>query len=104
MAGQYMSALSTDYDQWAIKSSANPTADVVQFAYMASGAGDPGPTDWFAGSWVLTPLSTGEWVARALIGPGAGGKVLARGSYTVWVKITDNPTIPVVSVGTLTIT
>lgn len=100
---KFISSLSTDYDRWAITASASPTADVVQFAYLPTGSGNPGVSDWFAGSWEASQLSTGEWVARALIGP-TGTKTLTRGEYDVWIKITDSPTAPVWQPGTLTVT
>lgn len=99
-----MSSLSTDYDRWAIPASANPTGLVVQFAYMAPGAGLPGVTDWVAGSWEQAALSTGEWVARTLIGPANGGKVLTRGDWDVWIKVVSNPDVPAWQPGMLTIT
>ena len=104
MARRSMSALSTDYDRWAVTASTSPTADLVQFAYLAAGSNPPASGDWFAGVWEADPLPTGEWVAKALLGPGPGGHPLAQGMYDVWVKITDSPTIPVYQIGTLTVT
>lgn len=69
----------------------DPTADQVDLAFVAVGA-QPGSGDWVSGSWetILTVP-----YARALIGPG-GVKVLAKGIYWVWVRVTDNPEIPVI--------
>lgn len=99
-----VSALDTDWDRWAVTAPTNPTQDTLQFAYLRAGSADPATADWFAGVWETTALNTGEWVAKALIGPGTGGHPLTPGTYDVWIKITDNPTIPVRQVGTLTVT
>lgn len=76
----------------------NPTADTVQAAFKAPGV-SPGPGDWLAASWETSGTS---YFARVLVGPGAGAVVdLAVGTYDMWLKITDNPEIPVVEAGTL---
>jgi hypothetical protein len=99
-----VSSLDTDYDRWAVTAPSNPTQDVVQFAYLQAGSADPTAGNWFSGVWEAAALSTGEWVAKALLGPGPGGHVLTPGTWDVWIKITDSPTIPVRQIGTLTIT
>lgn len=99
-----ISSLSTDYDRWAVTAPSNPTADVVQFAYLPTGSAPPSSGDWFAGTWESTQLPTGEWVARSLLGPGAGGHPLTLGSYDVWIKITATPSVPVWQAGTLIVT
>lgn len=76
----------------------NPTSDVVAFAFPTPGAA---PSAWTAGSWD-TSISGGP-VAQILVGPG-GTVTLAKGRYTVWVKVTDNPEIPVEEVGLLNVT
>lgn len=80
----------------------NPTADQVQMAFMPPGV-NPGSTDWRAGSWTTNPGPV--YVAQCLVGPGVGGVVLAVGTYTIWVKVIDNPEtfIPPGGVGTLII-
>lgn len=81
----------------------NPTADIVQFAFMPQPANaNPGLTDWHTGNWVTTGTTT--YLAQILLGPGPGGTALATGTYNVWIKITDNPEIPVAQIDTLTIT
>lgn len=81
----------------------NPTSDTVQFAFMPQATQVPAPGDWVAGSWeavagsLLYPYS-----ARCLVGP-AGTVALAAGRYVVYVKITDNPEIPVLVAGYLEI-
>lgn len=79
----------------------NPTVDSVQFAFPATGGQ---PATWYAGSWDSNPLpGTSTYTAKCLVGPG-GTVQLTQGSYDVWVKITDNPEIPVRQVGLLGIT
>ena len=79
----------------------DPTGDPVEFAFKAAGA-DPGMSDWIGGSWVDGTLN-GTYLAQCLVGP-EGGAVLALGSYVVWTKITDDPEVPVLQAGVLTIT
>lgn len=75
----------------------NPTTDVVQFAFTAFNVS---PTAWSTGSW---DPGGPPYSARILVGPANGGVVLVPGSYEVWIKITDNPEVPVIQVGNLDI-
>lgn len=68
----------------------NPTADVVEVAFMAPGV-DPAGPDWHAASWETAATS---YYARLLVGP-VGGLVLAVGTYHMWIRITDAPEVPV---------
>jgi len=77
----------------------NPTSDGVQFAFTAIENLSTAPT-WNTGSWETDPV-TGKHYARCLVGPGA--VVLAVGAYVVHVKITDDPQIPAIKAGTLTV-
>lgn len=83
---------------------ANPTSDVVQFAFMPTQTQKPQNTDWVNGSWddysavdVIFP-----WRAKCLVGPG-GAITLGIGTYIIWLKIFDNPEIPADIVGQLEI-
>lgn len=78
----------------------NPSSDVVAMAFMPSGT-NPTTSDWKTGSWQTDPGPT-YW-AQCLVGPANGGVVLAVGSYVVWLKIVDNPEVPVRQVGILQI-
>jgi hypothetical protein len=78
----------------------NPTGDAVAFAFMVSG--NPGVSDWHTGEWENTGVAT--YAARCLVGPANGGVALPVGTYSLWVKITDAPEIPVNEVGILSIT
>jgi len=81
----------------------NPTADVVQFAFLPQPTQVPQPTDLVPGAWetwttdVLYPYR-----AKCLVGPG-GAITLGIGNYVIWVKISDNPEIPFDIVGQLQI-
>lgn len=80
----------------------NVTGDAVQFAFMANPpSAKPGVSDWHNGVWdTVAPVT---YVAQCLVGPGAGGIVLASGVYDVWVKVVDNPEIPTQNTGLLSI-
>ena len=104
-----ISSLSTEYIQVPVEATVagnayNPTSDVVQFAFKLPDAGNPTSGDWHNGSWDTT--ATGGYLAQCLVGPGVGGVVLAASSpaaYTIWVKITDSPEVPVHNAGLLKI-
>lgn len=68
----------------------NPTSKTVQLAFPVSGQA---PATWVDGTWETTPS---QYLARALVGPG-GAIQLDPGTYDVYVKITDDPEIPVVA-------
>lgn len=80
-----------------------PTADAVAFAFMPTPTQVPGNSDWVTGSWdtntssVLYPYS-----AKCLIGP-SGTTTLGIGTYVVYIRITDNPEVPVFIAGYLQI-
>jgi hypothetical protein len=81
----------------------NPTGDTVQFAFMPGATAVPGNTDWVAGSWdtntssLLYPYS-----AKCLVGP-AGTTNPGIGTYVMYIRISDNPEVPVLIVGQLQI-
>jgi hypothetical protein len=93
-----ISSLSTEYVKVQVTftvagTDTDPTGDTVQMAFKAPGT-DPAGGDWVTGSWETdsTVASKPIRYARALVGP--AGKVLAKGNYTVWVKVTDTPEVP----------
>lgn len=80
----------------------NPTGDAVAMAFMPRPADvDPAPGDWKAGLWEVP--AAGVYLAQVLVGPANGGVVLPAGDYRIWLKITDNPEVPVEVVGILAI-
>lgn len=72
----------------------DPTGDQVDWAFVAPGE-DRDAASWTAGSWETA--GTRHWV-RILVGADV---VLARGTYSVYVRITDDPEIPLEHVGRL---
>lgn len=97
-----ISALSTEYLRYQVTATVagtarNPTSDSVQFAFTNGGAN---PVTYYAGSWETV---NGSYFALCLIGPAAGVITLTPGTWTVWMKITDSPEVPVRNVGTITV-
>lgn len=81
----------------------NPTADVVQFAFMPTPTQVPGNADWQTGSWDTSTASVlFPYNAKCLVGPG-GTITLGIGTYVTYVKISDNPQVPVLIAGYLQI-
>lgn len=105
------SALSLEFVAAAITATSagapvNPTGDVVEFAFTSTASGaKPASGDWKTGSWDGTqPRTPGNaYIAHCLVGPG-GTVALAAGRYTMWVRITDSPEIPVIPFGMINIT
>jgi broad specificity phosphatase PhoE len=103
------SALSREYVSAAVTAKAagtpvNPTSDTVEFAFTTVTA-KPASGDWKTGSWDGTqPQTPGNaYIAHCLVGPG-GTVELPAGRYTMWVRITDSPEVPVIPFGLLHIT
>lgn len=103
-----ISHLSTEYVLIPIQvtksgSSYNPTSDTVQFAFMPNSVQIPQNADWVSGSWET--VSTNiiyPYNAKCLVGP-SGATALTFGVYVIYLKITDNPEIPVLTCGQLTV-
>lgn len=73
----------------------NPTGDTVEAAFKAPGV-NPGALDWVAASWVT--VNQNKFFALCLVGPGVGAAInLAAGTYRMWLRITDNPEVPVLA-------
>ena len=66
----------------------------VDFAFLPTCATPDATTQWSPGEWVAGS-------ARILIGP--AGLPLAPATYSVWVRVVDDPEIPVLPAGILTI-
>jgi hypothetical protein len=77
----------------------NPTGDVVQFAFMPTVIQVPQSGDWMTGSWDSDP---GNFIypyqAKCLVGP-AGTVTLGIGTYIIYIRIQDNPEVPVLVAG-----
>jgi hypothetical protein len=66
----------------------------VEIAIVETAA-QPIEADWRTATWSAN-------TARVLVGPGS--QQLTPGVYKVWVRVTDNPEIPVLSAGVITVT
>jgi hypothetical protein len=74
------------------------SGDSVQMAFPLTGLAPIG-VDWKGASWETDPTVTPNvYYARCLVGPG-GAVVLAAGMYDVWLKVTDNPEVPIRKAG-----
>jgi hypothetical protein len=81
----------------------NPTSDTVQMAFMPTATQVPQSTDWQACVWAaVTSNLLFPYAAYCLVGPG-GTITLGLGTYVVYLKVTDNPEIPVKIIGQLEI-
>ena len=100
------SALSTQMLQVPVTvrspASYDPAGDTVAFAFAPLATPQPPPDAWYPGSWVTFP-GPAYW-AQVLVGPANGGVALTVGAYLGWLKITDNPEVPVLQPFLLTIT
>lgn len=98
-----LSTAATEYLRYNVTATAagvakNPTTDTVQFAFTASSQSPP--VTYFAGSW---ETANGAYFAICLVGPAGGVTTLAVGTWTVWIKVTDTPEVPVRNVGLLVV-
>lgn len=80
----------------------DPTGDLVQFSFVQGYGSAPTSGSWTTGSWTLTNNPLYPYAALCLVGP-TGSTALTTGNYIVWLKITDNPEVPVRVVGELAI-
>jgi hypothetical protein len=73
----------------------DPSGDLVSIAFIAEGGTEPDPVTgpWHAATWEVDPGPT-YW-ASLLVGPLNGGVALTAGTYICYVKVTDNPAVPV---------
>jgi hypothetical protein len=71
----------------------DPTGDTVQWAFTPATYPMTSPVTWYTGSWATFPGPA--YYAQVLVGPANDGISLAIGLYQAWVKITDDPEVPV---------
>ncbi len=104
-----ISHLSTEYVIIPLNATVNgqihdPTGDLLQFAFLSNQSASPGNTDWVVGIWGTNSNSSlYPFLAECLVGPAGGVINLGTGVYVIWIKITDNPEIPVLQAGMLTV-
>jgi hypothetical protein len=82
----------------------NPTGDAVAVAFIPDGQAEPAPASasWQAATWETDP--GGIYWASILVGPLNGGVNLAAGTYLAYIKVTDNPAVPIRAAAFLRIT
>lgn len=82
----------------------DPTGDPVAMAFMPQATQAPGSGDWKTAIWATRASDIiFPYAALCLVGPG-GTIELDLGTYYMYVKVTDNPEIPVLLGGILGIT
>lgn len=99
MTTERISVASTEYVKVQIEppSGVSPSSDPVAFCFAALPE-LPSTPSWKTGSWQTITNTAGDadYFARCLIGPSSNPLVqLDVGRYYVFVKVTDNPAIPV---------
>lgn len=92
-------AVSVEYVHVPITSDTTLDEQVVELAFIKTGT-PSADTEWFAAEWEDTAAL--ERTCRLLVGPGTG-VVLAAGSWTVWVRVTDSVEVPVREAGRIRI-
>lgn len=71
----------------------DPTSSPVEMAFAPA---DTDPEEWNAATW---ETAGSKYYARCLVGPGV--VELEKGLLQVWVRVTDNPEVPVLRAGEL---
>ena len=81
----------------------NPADDAVSFAFMPTATQVPVYDDWVSGAWDSVPSNIlYPYSAKCLVGP-VGVINPGLGTYLIYVRITDNPEVPVLLAGQLQI-
>jgi hypothetical protein len=82
----------------------DPTGDPLSFAFIPQGDLPTALTTFTAGSWEVddSDVSNPVYYARILVGPG-GTVTLAMGEHDIYLKVVDNPEVPVRWVDTIRI-
>jgi len=94
---EQISTLTTEYLFWVITSPDNLVGNTCEVAFV-EGSETPSAGDWNNADVVE---KTEGQAARILVGPEGGELILSPGQYNVWIKITDNPEVPVRRVPTV---
>lgn len=102
MADLTLPASTLEYVHTDVTADADPLSDVVAFAFTARGT-QPVSADWLTGEWKPGQAWTAGQPVTARILAGAGGTYTptAGSVVDVWVRVTDNPEIPVRRAGTV---
>jgi hypothetical protein len=92
------SSLSTEYVQTLVRVAAavpyDPSRDALAWAFTNAAAFPAQqPSTWYPGTWDVWPGPL--YYAQVLIGPANGGVVLSQGKWQCWLRVTDDPEVPV---------
>jgi hypothetical protein len=79
-----------------VKTAYNPTTKPVDMAFVSTSS-SPADDDWNTAEWETVD---GEYIAKCLVGP-TGTRSLDPGTYAVYVRVTDDPEVPVIYAGVL---
>lgn len=94
-------AASTEYLHGLVTASVTLDTQAVEVAFVTpSNAFPTDATAWISAAWIGDPGTSRNW--QILIGP-SSTTILASGAYAVWVRVHDEPEIPVRKHDTLTI-
>ena len=81
----------------------NPTSDPVYMAFLPQATQQPASGDWKTAIWAARASDViYPYAAFCLVGPG-GTTELDLGTYVMYLKVTDNPEVPVLVTGYLQI-
>lgn len=77
----------------------NPTTDAVAMAVKTSGT--PSGGDWKTAAWETDATTDPDtYYARVLVGTGTDvGALTAGDTYSVWVRVSDSPEVPIKHAG-----
>lgn len=92
------SSLSTEYVQTLVRVTAavpyDPSRDTLAWAFTnASAFPAQQPSAWYPGTWDVWPGPL--YYAQVLVGPANGGVVLSQGRWQAYLRVTDDPEVPV---------
>jgi len=80
----------------------NPTSDVVEFGFTTSATVEP--SVWYTGLWETDTIANQPaYIAKILVGPAGTFVPASQTTYYVWIRVTDNPEVPVMQPGTLVV-
>lgn len=105
MEAERISSASTEYLRFPVFADtagalANPTADTVKIALLASASALPQTSDWKSASWDQNAI--GGYAAQILVGP-TGAVNPGAGTYYAWIQLADGSELVVRQAGQLII-
>lgn len=109
MADEVRPALSLEYVRVSVAAAdedgvaVDPTGDTVSMAFVTEGEHVNGSTTFLAGTWETddSDITNPIYYARVLVGPSGSYVPVAGTAVDVYVKVSDNPEVPVRKSGTV---